>query len=316
MTVRVYRWDDASAPVLTGQVGSRAALLKACLVTGYGSKTAAGWSNPYSGTNIEAFTNSSAAGGTGYGILITDTNAQYASVIGYESITGGGVVTNQFPTSAQQAAGMVIYASSTADTTPRPWLVVADEKRFYIWIGHNVTTTTWLATTGYAQLCFAGDLVGLNAADPYRFMVIGGTSGSATTNSIGSISQYASNGSTLQGHYLARNYAGTTISKLCGKTASNINAMATSIGVSGVQYPDLASGGMLLSKVYVNDADIAFQIRGTMPGLFNPLHNLPGNPGDSFSGVGPLSGKTFLLLDAPNGSTRCRVVLEISNTWE
>ena len=147
-------------------------------------------------------------------------------------------------------------------------------------------------------------------------MVIGGTSGGSTTNSIGSISQYASNGSTLQGHYLARNYAGTTISKLCGKTASNLNGIASSIGASGVQYPDLASGGMLLSKVYVHDADIAFQIRGTMPGLFNPLHNLPGNPGDSFSGVGPLSGKTLLLLDAPNGSTRCRVVLEISNTWE
>ena len=38
MTVRVYRWDDASAPVLTGEVGKLAALLKACLVTGYGAK--------------------------------------------------------------------------------------------------------------------------------------------------------------------------------------------------------------------------------------------------------------------------------------
>ena len=315
MTVRVYRWDDASAPVLTGQAGSRAALLKACLVTGYGSKTAAGWSNPYSGTNIEAFTNSS-TGGTGYGILVTDTNAQYASMVGYESITGGGVLTNQFPTSAQVATGLVIFSSVTADATPRPWLLIADEKRFYLWIGHNVTTTTGLATTGYAQLFFAGDLIGLNAADHYRFMVVGGITATATTDYIGSISQYASNGSTLQGHYLARNYAGTTISRPCGKTASNINGMATSIGVSGVQYPDQASGGMLLSKVYVNDADIAFQIRGTMPGLFNPLHNLPGNPGDSFSGVGPLSGKTFLLLDAPNGSNRCRVVLETSDTWE
>ena len=53
MTVRVYRWDDASAPVLTGEVGKLAALLKACLVTGYGSKTAAGWSNPYSATNVD-----------------------------------------------------------------------------------------------------------------------------------------------------------------------------------------------------------------------------------------------------------------------
>lgn len=316
MTVRVYRWDDASAPVLTGQAGSRAALLKACLVTGYGSKTAAGWSNPYSATNVEAFTNSSAAGGTGYGILVTDTDAQYASVIGYESITGGGVVTNQFPTSAQQAAGMVIYASSTADTTPRPWLVVADEKRFYIWIGHNVTTTTGLATTNYAQLCFAGDLVGLNAADPYRFMITGGTNSSASSNYAGSLAANVSNGTTLIGHYIARNYTGATISRLCGKTASNLQGGTQYIGTSGMPYPDPASGGMLLARVYVNDGDTAYQIRGVMPGLYNPLHNLPGNPGDTFAGVGPLAGKSFILLDIPYVSTRCRAALEISDTWE
>ena len=316
MTVRVYRWDDASAPVLTGQVGSRAALLKACLVTGYRSKTAAGWSNPYSGTNIEAFTNSSAAGGTGYGILVTDTDTQSASVIGYESITGGGVVANQFPTSAQQAEGMVIYASATADTTPRPWLVVADEKRFYIWIGYNITVAAGLGTTGYAILCFAGDLVGANVADPYRFMIVGGTTSTSWSNYIGGLSTNVADGSTVTGHYLARNYSGATISRLCGKTASNLQVSAQYMGLSGVPYPDPASGGMLLSRVYVHDADAAYQIRGVMPGLHNPLHNLPGNPGDTFSGVGALSGKTYILLDIPNMTTRCRAAIEISDTWE
>lgn len=316
MTVRVYRWDDASAPVLTGQAGSRAALLKACLATGYGSKTAAGWSNPYSATNIEAFTNSSAAGGTGYGILVTDANAQYASVIGYESITGGGAVTNQFPTSAQQAAGMVIYASSTADTTPRPWLVVADEKRFYIWIGHNVTTATGLATTSYAQLCFAGDLIGANTADPYRFMVIGGTSGTSTVNYSAGANPYVQNNGTLPGHYLSRNFSGSVISKACGKTGGCYSSGASSMGTIGSAYPDASSGSMLLCPVIVNDADTTYQIRGRMPGLYNPIHSLPGNPGDTFSGVGELNGKTFILLDAPAGSTRCRIALETSNTWE
>ena len=316
MTVRVYRWDDASAPVLTGQAGSRTTLLKACLVTGYGAKTAAGWSNPYSATNIEAFTNSSAAGGTGYGILVTDANAQYASVIGYEAITGGGAVTNQFPTSAQQAAGMVIYASTTAATTPRPWLVVADEKRFYIWIGHNVTTATGLATTSYAQLCFAGDLVGANATDQYRFMIAGGTGSSVSSNCMGALASSVANGTSVTGHYLARNYAGTTISRLCGKTASNLQGGMLYMGNYGMPYPDPASGGMLLARVYVNDGDASYQIRGRMPGLYNPIHNLPGNPGDTFSGVGELNGKTFILLDAPAGSIRCRIALETSNTWE
>ena len=237
-------------------------------------------------------------------------------MVGYESITGGGVLTNPFPTSAQVATGLVIFSSVTADATPRPWLLVADEKRFYLWIGHNVTTTTGLATTGYAQLFFAGDLTGLNAADPYRFMVVGGVTAAATTNYAGGIATNVNNGVTVQGHYLARNYAGATISKPCGKTASNLQTGVTIMGTAGVSYPDQVSGGMLLSKVYVNDADTSYQIRGLMPGLFNPLHNLPGNPGDVFSGAGPLSGKSFILLDVPSGTNRGRVVLETSNTWE
>ena len=47
MTVRVYSSTDASAPVLTGQVGSLIAVLDACLVNGYGTKTAAGWTKPF-----------------------------------------------------------------------------------------------------------------------------------------------------------------------------------------------------------------------------------------------------------------------------
>ncbi len=41
--VTVFRSTDASAPVLTAEAGSLKSLLKACLVTGYGDKTALGW---------------------------------------------------------------------------------------------------------------------------------------------------------------------------------------------------------------------------------------------------------------------------------
>lgn len=41
--VTVFSSDDVSAPILTGSPGSLKTLLKACLVTGYGDKTALGW---------------------------------------------------------------------------------------------------------------------------------------------------------------------------------------------------------------------------------------------------------------------------------
>lgn len=42
--VKVYRWDDAGAPSLDKTAGCMMAIFEACLVTGYGTKAAAGWS--------------------------------------------------------------------------------------------------------------------------------------------------------------------------------------------------------------------------------------------------------------------------------
>ena len=316
MTVRVYRWDDASAPVLTGQVGSLSALLKACLVNGYGSKAAAGWTSAYSATNVEAFTNSSAAGGTGYGVKVSHTNAQYANAVAYESIDGSGNMTNPFPSAAQFASGLFWIASNTADATQRPGLVVADAKRFYMWVGYTVTTATGLVTTAFMPMFYAGDLLGLNVADPYRFMIIGGISSTASASYFASISVYMTAANTINGHYIARNLSGTTISKNVGKTGGSYNTGVPGMGTVGPPYPDPASGGMLLCPVFVNDAEATLQPRGQMPGLYNPIHNLPGNPGDTFTGVGALSGKSFILLDSITNGTRCRVALETSNTWE
>lgn len=41
--VKVYRWDDTGAPALDKSVGCIGTILKACLVTGYGTKVSAGW---------------------------------------------------------------------------------------------------------------------------------------------------------------------------------------------------------------------------------------------------------------------------------
>jgi hypothetical protein len=55
MTVRVYKSSDASAPVLTGAVGSLVALLDACLVNGYGALAAAGWTKAFTAANKGAY---------------------------------------------------------------------------------------------------------------------------------------------------------------------------------------------------------------------------------------------------------------------
>lgn len=53
-TVRYYRYDDAGAPTITGQVGSLTTLLRTVLVgtagIAYGSKPSAGWTEQFAGT--------------------------------------------------------------------------------------------------------------------------------------------------------------------------------------------------------------------------------------------------------------------------
>lgn len=49
--VKVYKWDDVGAPVLNKSAGCMMSIFKACLVTGYGAKTGAGWTMPFGDTS-------------------------------------------------------------------------------------------------------------------------------------------------------------------------------------------------------------------------------------------------------------------------
>lgn len=314
MTMRIYRWDDASAPQLTGQNGSLTALMKAVLVTGYGSKPAAGWSNPYSSTNIEAFTNSTSAGGSGYGIKVSHENPQYANVVAYESIDGSGVTTNTFPSVAQLSTGVFWHFSNSSDATQRAWFIAADEKRFYLWANPFAASSVGLVSTNYVPNFFAGDIVSVGTVDPYRFTVIGAGASGLANNNFAVIATYVGI-SAAAGHYIARTLNGSIISKPICKVTAGYNGSYGAMGMSGLAYPDPATGGMMLSRVGIGESDSNGQFRGYMPGLYNPLHNLPGNPGDTFSGVGPLAGKTFILLDSAFNGSRARIVLETSDTW-
>lgn len=50
--VKVYRWDDDGAPVLNQTANCAINVFKACLVTGYGSKAGAGWTEAFQGAGV------------------------------------------------------------------------------------------------------------------------------------------------------------------------------------------------------------------------------------------------------------------------
>ena len=302
MAWTVYRWDDYDAPQLSAQGNFLQEVLRGCLCNGYGEKSAAGWTESAYTTDKSIYVNA----GTGHGLsVIHAANSSNATVVGVEFGDNYGPY---FPTTTQAASGLYWYVSATTDATLRPWIVFADEKRFYLWAGAGLTTAQGVGSTGGVPTFFAGDIESMSASDPYCFMVIGGTSPGTGGLYFGLLSTSPSY--PLFGHYIARASTASGGSINVAKASdSPMMGGFTVMGNSGASYPAFG-GGLLLAPVNIIESTNV--LRGQMPKLWNPLHQLPGSPGDTFGGTGTLSGKTFILLDASTTSNRARIALETS----
>lgn len=315
MPVTVYRWDDVGAPQLQGQsVGSLITVLDACLVNGYGSKAPAGWSKPFSGTNLAAYRQG--AGSRLYLRIDDGTGTVKARAVGYEAMTGVSTGTNAFPTAVQFASGLYVTLSNAVTSETRAWVVIADDKRVYLWIGYKLSGAAALsASTSGQSLFFFGDIVSFKQSDAYCCQIIGcrseGTSGEVSAAS--STIDYAQ-----PGHYIARNAAQAVGAVQNSKTHDYRGSgdIAVIGSPSALAYPDPVSGALNLSRILIGNGSATKAIRGRLPGCWAPLNALPGNNGDTFSGAGELAGREFILLDCESNLARGRVAIETSNTWD
>lgn len=311
-TVRVYRSTDTGAPVLTGEAGKLIALLDACLVTGYDVKPAAGWTKPYTGVNVAAFRNSPTEG-TGSYLRVKDdytsSAARTTALAGYVAMTGIDTGTDLF---ASTNTYLGIAKSATADTTARPWVLIADETCFYLFMQNGENGTDYVPV-------FFGDIFSYVANDPYRALI----SASYSTN-------YAYTNARLaycsvswgadSGTFMPRNHAGAGSYLNVGrhtdvyKLISSSSTSSFYMGATGVlSYPNIVNSGLFMAPVWVHQTGTTpYVVRGYMPGMWAPLHNRPLANNDTFSGVGAMAGKTF---EAFNVYSLAQIFIETSNTW-
>jgi hypothetical protein len=347
MTVRIYKSTDASAPVLTGQAGSLVALLSACLVDGYGAVAAAGWTKPFTATNKAVFRNS-AVNGTGFYVNVDDAatgagGAKEAFATGFQTMSAVATGTGQFPSAASLAVGtplsgaVVWRKSNTADAVARPWVLLADDTVFYLFVetGDNVGGT-------FAHMF--GDIYSFAATDPYRCMIIGQNAVNTDyqRNSFATLNQNPN--STIIGHFMAADWTGLSASLAVGKIADTVKMSRGSYGASSggtgnlntggtnlqmgqdgqnpltvTPFPNPIDGSMMLSPVWICYGN---KIRGYLKGIWAPLHHLCVNHNDAFAGAGNMAGKSFLsqwvAAQQSGGSYQFHwgnPVLEVSDTW-
>lgn len=318
MTVTVYKSSDASAPALSGTAGALAAVLYACLVTGYGSKSAAGWAREFTGTNKAAFR---AAAGNRLRLRIDDTGSNEAKAVGYETMTDVDTGSNLFPTAVQLSGGIFIRKSNTADSTNRPWMVVANDRIFYLFIDSGTSGTDWSVAPAAAGLsgCFCfGEFSSYKAGgDSYNTIIFGAILTSTSVGRFGDLTQQGGYTATT-GHWLARPVSAVAGAVTCAKSAVLGQNIGTTLGVGANwgPYPDPVTGGLLISPIAVCEASTTgWVVRGILPGLWAPMHALPGSHADTFSGSGVTAGKTFVLAACATTTTLGRCAVETSDTW-
>lgn len=304
MTPITYRSDDTSAPTISGTAGALEAALYAILVTGYGSKAAAGWTRDFSGTNKAVFRQGD---GLQYFLRIDDTDARLARMRGYKTIADvdGATSTNPFPTDSQLSGGSYFRKSTTADSTARPWICWATEKSFYMVIFNGMTSMSFADGTGGtgADAHFGfGELENTQVSGDINSAFICASSDTSATSTTATASRQCliSYGTAAQTtFYLNGSYnQASSASTNCYKRATSIYSAQTNSGTgTSPPYPEPLLGGLVLAKFVAIEPSGIY--RGDLPGIFAVCHNGVQNIFDQLAtvnGVGGSTGRSFTML--------------------
>lgn len=319
-----YNSADSGSPVLTGDSGSLIDLLDACLVNGYASKTAVGWTKPIanstnphagcwkqpSGSKFILYVNDSAPN------LASTSGTREAWATGWETIsnitTPVGTGSGQFPLPAQQltTGHVMVRKSNTNTSVRREWVMYADDRTFYLF-----TATGDIAST-YTGLFF-GDFYSLktDSSDVYKCMIHSRYT-EASSTSTGDLvdEQNAINNNAANGFFTARTVGGAGGSIITNKIMCFYGFAGNSPLAGTIQTPNSADNSLYITPLYVSEAGSNI-LRGRLRGMYGLWHTVASfGDGQTFSGGNEYAGKTFQIVK--QGYNVGMWAIEISNTVE
>lgn len=124
----IYKSTDTGAPQLTVTAGAMNAVIKACLVAGYGSKSAAGWDVVYEDLATKKLAIRATDPKSIKSVLLLDDTAtkktEVNAYIGWNNTTNTGV--DSFGTGA-------FFKNMTGSGSTVKWVIVATDNFFYLW---------------------------------------------------------------------------------------------------------------------------------------------------------------------------------------
>lgn len=313
MGMIVYSSADSGAPVLANSNGSAIAVLKACLVDGYGSKAAAGWTRPYTGTNLAAF--KQGAGGNNRLLRVfdggNDSNGdRRIAVRGYEAMTAISTGTGPFPTTGAISGNgpNFAYRSNSTAASSVAWAIYANSNFFHFVVdAYPEAPGTRVSYMGF------GSFVTYLGGDAYNDVLLAspqGDLGAWTAGAAGSPDMWVARSDTGASGAMAA-------VPICAERASP-NIVGAPSGRH--TYPDRVRTALVQSRVGLL---VDGQVRGHVPGLWDVLPGgaTVGGAGTVWSGAtgSSLAGRSFVLYGPMQNhifGADGYAAIETSDTWD
>lgn len=218
----------------------------------------AGWTKPFSGTNLAAYKSASPAA-HGQFLRVADTTAEYARAVGYENMTAISTGTGLFPSAAQLNGGYYWGKNDeTSGTNAVPWVFASDGRFFYLFAQACINSHS--TSRSFTPMSF-GDLVPESpSGDPYATVVTGAADASWTYT--GPVYVYTFNGVDAGvAAPRARQGAGTS------SRGTAFSELALDAGGAMLPLPNPISGSIPMGRVLYKDAQTEFP-RAAFPGLY------------------------------------------------
>ncbi len=224
------------------------------------TRASAAWEKPFVDTNVAVYRSSDLTS-TRLLLRVDDANARYGRVRGYEEMNDANTGLRPFPLLTQIAEANGVWAKSTsASSTVRNWVLVADGSFFHVFLSleGNDNRHAWHRF---------GDLVSFVGVDVSHCMLcsFNASSPASAFDAGGSVLFTNSNGYS----YLARNSeqtVGAIAAAECGSVLSSS---------SGASLSTLPVGDYLLHHpILVKDGYVTTEkVRGILPGVRQILNN-------------------------------------------
>lgn len=257
--VTLYSSSDAGAPVLSASAGSLKALLKACLVAGYGDKAALGWEMPFEDANSAAFRSQSPES-TRYFLKISQPLPRVCTLQAFRAMSSLTAGTGEFGyTGNAQKFGIIESSKAQQDN----WWLIGHDSAFILFIG---------ASNGNdGVMLFFGDVPTVVPNDTGNCVFLHSSSGSYDYLNGGSLSFVAGGGSIKT--YMGKRWDNTELGAEC-----ELHSLLASNSLNGAAYPDKITGGLSASEVYIFERNNGLNLRGLLSGMYRTAHNLQDLP--------------------------------------